>query len=396
MFVVRRAKVDDAGTMLKLARMVHFINLPPDSDIINRKIVQSRSSFMRVAKGEPLPEPVRSLAGGAAGKSAGGGLDEALAETNVFMFVLEDTESRGVLGTSQVIARMGGPGRPNWSFKLHKQHFFSDDIHAGTTHVTATLYGDESGPSEIGGLILQPSYRGHKQKLGRFLSLIRFHFMALHRELFADEVLAEMMAPISNEGENLLWNALGRRFIPLSYSEADRHCQISRDFIANLLPREPIYLTLLPPAARDVVGKVGAETVPARRMLEKLGFEYRDFVDPFDGGPHLHAKTDSIQTVQATHRGELGPTIARSKCDTRGIVSFMDTDGDFRAVDEQFAVDAEGVVSLPKDVMTALVAEPGASVGYTVLSKPDRSSADTKREPAKKKSRTRNARKAAR
>ncbi len=380
--------------MLKLARMVHFINLPPDSDIINRKIVQSRSSFMRVARGEPLPEPVRSLAGG---KGPGGGLDETLAETNVFMFVLEDTESRGVLGTSQVIARMGGPGRPNWSFKLHKRHFFSDDIHAGTTHVTATLYGDESGPSEIGGLILQPSYRGHKQKLGRFLSLIRFHFMALHRELFADEVLAEMMAPISNEGENLLWNALGRRFIPLSYEEADRHCQISRDFIANLLPREPIYLTLLPPAARDVVGKVGKETVPARRMLEKLGFEYRDFVDPFDGGPHLHAKTDQIETVKATHRGELGPAVARAKCDARGIVSVMDTDGDFRAVDDQFTVDADGVVSLPKDVMAALNAEAGAAVGYTVLSKPDRSVGSTRSEPVKKKnSRARSARKAAR
>ena len=32
MFVIRRAKLEDMGTLLKLARTVHFINLPPDSD----------------------------------------------------------------------------------------------------------------------------------------------------------------------------------------------------------------------------------------------------------------------------------------------------------------------------------------------------------------------------
>src|SRR5690606_10809340 len=135
-----------------------------------------------------------------------------------------------------------------------KREFFSKSLQTGTSHIVARLHADESGPTEIGGLILQPASRGHR--LGRFLSLVRFHLMGLHREMFADRVLAEMMAPITLDGRNMLWEYLGRRFIPLSYTEADMHCQRSREFISALLPQEDIYLSLLPPEARDVVGRV--------------------------------------------------------------------------------------------------------------------------------------------
>ena len=45
MFLIRQVTVDDAPTLLKLAKMVHFINLPADPDIIRTKIVRSRRSF---------------------------------------------------------------------------------------------------------------------------------------------------------------------------------------------------------------------------------------------------------------------------------------------------------------------------------------------------------------
>src|SRR5690606_14400921 len=121
------------------------------------------------------------------------GFGSALTASDLFMFVLEDTESESVLGTSQIIAHMGGPGNPIVGLKLTKREFFSATLQAGHTHTVATLSLDDSAPSEIGGLILQPSYRRHKQRLGRLLSLIRFHFVALHRELFADAIVAEMM-----------------------------------------------------------------------------------------------------------------------------------------------------------------------------------------------------------
>lgn len=368
MYVIRRAKIDDVSTLLKLAKMVHFINLPPDKDIIAQKIAHSRNSFLKVAdaRAKPEPEPVpRTLSGIGVDLKRLKGLGASMADTPLYLFVLEDTQSGNVLGTSQTLARMGGPGNPNFSFELDRRHFFSESLQTGTTQIVAKLHGDESGPSEIGGLILQPSYRGHPEKLGFFLSVVRFHFMGLHRDLFADRVLAEMMAPITDDAHSLLWDFLGRRFIPLSYEEADRFCQYSREFIASLLPRDELYLSLLPPAARAVIGEVGPETQPARRMLEKLGFKYEGFVDPFDGGPHLTAATDEIPLVRDTRRAALGEPVEETLCDRVGIVSVLKGNGDFVAAHGPFTLDAASRVCLPFEKHEALGGEIDASVGVT-------------------------------
>jgi len=365
MFIVRRAKVEDSDTLLKLARMVHFINLPPDRDIIHEKILHSRRSFMRIGRNE---KPKSLVAGRVRG---GPGLAATLLASDLFMFVLEDTEHHSPVGSSQLVSRMGGPDRPNIRFKLDRREMFSQDLQTGTSHAVATLDLDYSSPTEIGGLILQPSFRGHKLKLGRFLALVRFHFIGLHRKLFADRVLAEMMANISPEGHNTFWDYLGRRFIPLSYDEADRFCQHSHEFMLSLLPTEPLYLSLLPPIARAGVGQVGPETVPARRMLEKLGFRYRDYVDPFDGGPHIDCATDDISVVQDTRWGTLGKPKPRKDCTHRGIVSVLDSDGEFRAVNDQFAIGSGDVISLSKDVQEALGASAGANIGYTPMDGPE-------------------------
>ncbi|MEO1718066.1 MAG: arginine N-succinyltransferase [Planctomycetota bacterium] len=372
MYRIRRAKLDDTPTLLKLAKMVHFINLPPDKDIIQSKIVHSRNSFLKVCgsrkKLEPDPVPP-GIEEAHAKNAALAGFGATTHESDLFMYVLEDTESEAVLGTSQVITRMGGPGNPQVSLKLSEREFFSKSLQTGTKHTVAELYLDESGPSELGGLILQPSYRGHAKKLGRFLSLVRFHMMGLHPKRFADRVMAEMMAQVSSDGQNNVWDYLGRRFIPLSYEEADRFCQYSREFITSLLPREAIYLSLLPPHVRAGVGEVGEDTKPARRMLERLGFEFRGFVDPFDAGPYLDCATKDIELVRNTKRMTLGAPVAASKCDTRCIVSVLDSDGEFRAIDEMASIDGMKV-SLSKQHTELLQAEVGAKVGVTPIGVP--------------------------
>jgi arginine N-succinyltransferase len=424
MFLIRRAKLDDAATLLKLAKMVHFINLPPDREIITNKILQSRAAFARAA-GAPMehhPDPVpakprpgptgvkQSLANRLApdiadpseelrpasshpssrkkiqkrGSSvpvelapaaslppilsnAAAGLSSA--KSDVFMFILEDLETQSCLGTSQILAHMGGPGNPNLSFKLAKKQFFSQSLQFGATHIVATLHFDESGPSELGGLILQPSYRSHKAKLGRLLSMVRFHFIALHPELFSDRLIAELMAPISPDGQNLLWEYLGRRFINLTYAEADRFCQYSREFMLALLPREEIYLTLLPPEARSVIGEVGPETLPARRMLEKIGFRYKDFVDPFDGGPHLEADVTDIKLIRDTRKLTLGEPINPASANRAGIVSCMDSDGDFRAAYLDYS-ETSSTLRLTREGMKILSVEPGRTIGVTPMESP--------------------------
>ncbi len=365
MFLIRQAKPKDVPTLVKLARMVYFINLPPNEQIISDKISHSTRCFSRAAGEETAAGPARRRSPGD-GPTGWAHIEN---ESDLFMFSIEEVETAGVIGTSQVRAHQGGPGNPNWSMKLAEKKFFSPELGQGTTHTTATLYGDETGPTEIGGLILQPSHRGHKLRPGRFLSFVRFHFMGLHREVFAERVLAEMMGPVTGDGDSQFWDALGRKFIPVSFAEADRFCQFNRKFIEELFPREEIYITLFPLEIQNLVASVTRETVPARRLLESLGFRYRGFIDPFDGGPHLDAPTDEIPLVRATRRVELGKPLAAERCEHHAIVSRTRDDGDFRAV-ECAAQIGEKDIRIPAEFAALLGAGPGDEVGITPMAAP--------------------------
>ncbi len=360
MYRIRQARTTDLDTLLKLAKTVFFTNLPADKEGISERIRWSRECFRELIRGGSEgasrngTSSARRGVGGAAGRS------------EHFMFVLED-ESGQPIGTSAVISEMGSPGNPNVSLHLRKRQMFSTDLHSGATHVTVQLLLDESGPTEVGGLILAPTFRGGH--LGKFLSFVRFHFIGAHREHFSDNLLAEMMAPISPEGINPFWEHFGRRFINLSYAEADQFCQRSREFMTSLLPREEVYLSLLPPEARATIGKVAPETMPARRLLEKVGFAYHDRVDPFDGGPHLQAVTDEVALVRETREKELAGTIGAGKGKRMGIVSAEHMDGGdepFVAVMTEYTEGAGGAgVRIPAAAMRALGCEAGMTVRVT-------------------------------
>lgn len=360
MYRIRQAKASDLDTLLKLAKTVFFTNLPADKDGISDRIRWSRECFRTLIR----DDEGASTRNGSAGSRAGVG--GAAGRSEHFMFVLED-ENGQAIGTSAVISEMGSPGNPNVSLLLRKRQMFSSDLHSGATHVTVQLHLDESGPTEVGGLILAPTFRGGH--LGRFLSFVRFHFVGAHREHFSDNLLAEMMAPISPEGLNPFWEHFGRRFINLSYAEADQFCQRSREFMTSLLPREEIYLSLLPPAARATIGKVAPETFPARRLLENVGFAYHDRVDPFDGGPHLQAVTDEVGLVKETRDVALSGTIPVGKGKRMGIVSVECADGGeepFLAVMTEYTESAGGAgIKIPAAAMRALGAEPGMTARAT-------------------------------
>lgn len=387
MFLIRQAKPEDTATLLVLARMVYFINLAPDEKIIGGKIGHSRECFRKAMGLGPRDEE-------SGGHQPSGGAVSGYVATQVasdfFMFTMEDADSGAPIGTSQVRAHMGGPGNPNYSFKVLHREFRSESLGFGTSHLVARLHRDESGPSEAGGLILQPSFRGHALKPGRFLSLVRFHFIGLHREMFAQRVIAEMMGPTSSDGDNLFWDHIGRKFIPVKYGEADRFCQHNRRFIDELLPKDDLYLTLLPLEVLNSVAQVGPETAPARRLLERVGFKYKNFIDPFDGGPHLEAATDEISVVRNTRSAAAGEALPEGKATHRGFVSTLQGDGQFRAVDTEFALDGRGHVRLSGRALELLHAKPGTAVGYTPLEKvggKDRGAAKTVDGKSAKKSR---------
>lgn len=336
MFVIRQANLEDAPTLLKLAKMVHSNNLPADADILRTKLLRSRESFLGKARTSLERE---------------------------FIFALEDTDTGNLIGTSSIISCISSPGRPHLYFLVRKREHFSQDLATGHVHVTLQLCTDESGPTEIGGLILSPSYRGHKGKLGVLLSHVRFHFMGLHREWFSDRIIAEMSAPLTPDSRNTLWEYLGRRFINLEYAEADRFCRQSKEFITSLFPKGEIYASLLPPEARNLIGKVSPEAQPAKGMLEGLGFRYEGHCDPFDGGPYLEAQLSDIPLIVNTRRAKLGEPVPEHPVE--GFVSFSGPSG-FRAIRTGYAQSSDGtVVSIPADKMYLLGAQAGDAIGVT-------------------------------
>ncbi|MGH7281884.1 MAG: arginine N-succinyltransferase, partial [Polyangiaceae bacterium] len=168
-----------------------------------------------------------------------------------------------------------------------------------------------NGPTEIGGLVLHPDYRRVPERLGQCISYVRFLYIKMHRELFKDEILAELLPPLEPDGTSHLWNALGRHFTGLSYAEADRLSKQNKEFIRGLFPEGTIYASLLGEKAQEVIGKVGAQTRGVEKMLRRIGFRYAERVDPFDGGPHFTAPTDEVSLVQKASRVKIDKVVPK-------------------------------------------------------------------------------------
>ena len=85
----------------------------------------------------------------------------------------------------------------------------------------------------------------------------------------------------------------------MEYSTADYLTGIGqKSFIAELMPKHPVYVNLLPQSARDAIGTVHADTAPARAMLEQEGFRYEGYVDIFDAGPTVECSRENIDAVR--------------------------------------------------------------------------------------------------
>ena len=191
---------------------------------------------------------------------------------------------------------------PHIFFHVETDERYSETLDALRPQTLRIGY-NYNGPTEIGGLILLPEYRRNTEALGKSLSYVRFLFMRMHRELFRDEVLSELLPPLEADGTSQLWEALGRQFTGLTYQEADRLSKENKEFIRALFPEDPIYTSLLPDDVRAIIGQVGPETRGVEKMLRRIGFDYAERIDPFDGGPHFIAKTDDISIVRDAKRG---------------------------------------------------------------------------------------------
>ena len=271
MLILRPIEEKDLDDWLRLAEQLDSMNLPRDRAFLSARIERSLRSFARALQAD---------------------------ETAVYVFVLEDEASKRCVGTSMILAKHGVPGAPYFWLEVSQEERQSVELDKHFSHTKLRLCSTDDGPTEIGGIILDSAYRGHPLKWGKALSVARFAYIGMYPERFEREVIAEMLSPFEAPGRNLLWDAFGKHFTGMEYREADHLSARSKQFIADLFPRDPVYATLFPEEVQAVIGQPNEMSKAAVRILEKVGFGYLNQVDPFDGGPYYGAARDAITSVR--------------------------------------------------------------------------------------------------
>lgn len=341
MIILREATEADIGGLEALSQIAAerhpgFLNIANDRDQWREKVRRSIESFA-----DKLRDKMEAK----------------------YIFVAEDREKKKIVGVSMVAAQHGTPESPHFYFEVASEQKYSDTITTGFIHGTLKFRYDTNGPTEIGGLLLDPDYRNSAARVGRQISFVRFLYMGMHKSKFKRRVLAELLPPLTKKGKSPLWEAVGRRFTNMDYTEADILSSKNKEFIFSLFPSEKIYVTLLPAEARNAIGKVSKDTEPVMHMLKRVGFQYKNHVDPFDGGPHLTANIEDILPIK--HLQSLtygGDEKAVSTPPEAGIVTSR-TGSPFRAVSAE-AIITEGKAFFPAALAESVAIKVGDPIHF--------------------------------
>lgn len=320
MIIVRPIQQSDYDALYRIAvESGHgFTSLPVNEELLSNRIAHTEKSFAK---------------------------DVASPGNEGYLFVMEDTETGEVVGTSGIEAAVGLDDA-FYHYHLGKVVHNSRELNIYNTVETLSLCNDYTGATEICTLFLSESHR--KNNNGRFLSRFRFLFISEHQERFADTVIAEMRGVSDENGRSPFWEWLEEHFFSMDFPTADYLTGIGKKvFIAELMPKYPIYVNLLSKEAQAVINQVHPHTVPAVRLLEAEGFSRRGYVDIFDGGPTVEANINNIKTVNNSKRcqviiGEVQSTENYIICNTQ-VSNFRATQApvSLRATAEQVVISQE-------------------------------------------------------
>lgn len=279
--LVRAARAADLPGLMALAAQagVGLTTLPHHADALARRIAASEQAM-------------QSTAASPAGHS--------------YLFVLESDAQ--IIACSALIDSVGTE-QAFYNYHVGRTIFASREL--GVYQAVPTLYlsNDLTGCSELATLFVDPRARG--SDASKLISLCRFAFIAEHRQRFASRLIAELRGVADEAGRSPFWESLGRHFFAMDFSRADQLSgAATRAFIAELMPKHPLYTVFLSAAAQAVIGEVHPQTRPARHILEQLGFRYRDYVDIFDAGPVLESDIDQIPRLRASRLAPAEPVAA--------------------------------------------------------------------------------------
>ena len=271
MNVIRPIRHSDLDALVKLAQTagVGFTSLPPVAQFLHAKIDLSERSFA-----ESVSKPGHER----------------------YMLVLEDSDSGRVGGCCAVEAACG-LDEPFYNYRIGTTVHASRELKIYNLTPTLYLTNDYTGASVLCSLYLSPDFRA--AGTGHLLSRSRFMLMAQFPQRFAPKVIAEMRGVSDENGRSPFWEGLGRHFFTIDYGRAEHLVGMgNKAFIAELMPKHPIYTLLLSPEARAVMGKVHEQTLPALHLLERENFRAQGYIDIFDGGPTVESPLAEIRTIK--------------------------------------------------------------------------------------------------
>ncbi|KQT67504.1 MULTISPECIES: arginine N-succinyltransferase [unclassified Pseudomonas] len=212
-----------------------------------------------------------------------------------YLFVLEDDEQR-VVGVSAMAGAVG-LREPWYNYRLGVTVSSAPDLGIQRQIPTLFLNNELTGQSELCSLFLRHDQRSGSN--GRLLSLGRLLFVAEFPHLFGEKMIAELRGSADENGCSPFWDSLGRHFFQMDFTHADHLSGLgNKAFIAELMPRQPLYTCLLTEQAQAAIGQTHPNTQPALKILQAEGFTHKGYIDIFDGGPVIEAPIRSIRTVR--------------------------------------------------------------------------------------------------
>lgn len=337
MNVIRPIRLSDLDSLLYIAENAGagFTSLPPVREYLRRKIELSEQSF---ASAVSTPGHER------------------------YMFVLENTET-GAIGGCCAVEAACGLDEPFYNYHVGLTVHASHEMKVYNRTPTLYLANDYTGTSVLCSLFLTEPFRAGGN--GRLLSKCRFMFMAQFPQRFAERVIAEMRGVSDENGHSPFWEGLGRHFFSIDYDRAEHIVGMgNKAFIAELMPKHPIYTVLLPASAREVMGHVHPGTRPALHLLEQEGFRYQNYIDIFDGGPTVEAPLAEIRSIR--HSCLLTVRLGEPSGERASCLVANQALADYRCTLLMLAPDADSV-TLPREIARGLGVKEGDTVRVTRL-----------------------------
>ena len=294
MLFVRPASLNDYEAICNLADLAGpgFTSLAVGPDALKARLTKSNKSFS--------------------------GPDE-ISPNHVYILLLEDSEKNEVIGMSAIKAQIGVRD-PFFNFRILNVAQKSAVTGSRFDMKVLVLVNENGGATEVGSLFVKNGYR--KSGAGRLISQARYMLMASSPQRFGKTVVSELRGQVSDSGASPFWDGLGRKFFRMDFHEADKiSAEKDNQFILDLMPKHPIYVGLLPDAAKEVIGETHKDGAGAKRYLEAEGFRYDGVIDIFDAGPCLKAPLSDLRTIRDSRRLEVVQGIPNKEKSLLALVS---------------------------------------------------------------------------